>query len=161
MCLANLWILCHSMSMEFLAWPWMELFFGSQAINTVYPPPWLNLLTIWFLMDHFQHEHPEMTSSWAPCDMASFGASICAKQYEADSFLDRGGFWFRQGFCQPHSTTSTIPWLQVCAFQFTETKPDWRWLFVYSIFVGQVDQSFTPRSWQKLILNHHLNQVAT
>ncbi|WP_314388722.1 M3 family oligoendopeptidase [uncultured Abiotrophia sp.] len=115
----------HSMSMEFLAWPWMELFFGSQTLKYKFThlSGGLIFLPYGVLVDHFQHEvyeHPEMTpaerrATWRRLERQY----VPWKEYEADSFLDRGGFWFRQGhiFASPfYYIDYTLA--QVCAFQF-------------------------------------------
>ena len=115
----------HSMSMEFLAWPWMELFFGSQTLKYKFThlSGGLIFLPYGVLVDHFQHEvyeHPEMTpaerrATWRRLERQY----VPWKEYEADSFLDRGGFWFRQShiFASPfYYIDYTLA--QVCAFQF-------------------------------------------
>ncbi|MCH5324239.1 MAG: M3 family oligoendopeptidase [Eubacterium sp.] len=56
----------HSMSMEFIAWPWAEGFFGSDAKKFRYShlSSALTFIPYGTMVDHFQHEvyeHPEMT----------------------------------------------------------------------------------------------------
>ena len=56
----------HSMSMEFMAWPWEEEFFGSDARKFRYShlASALTFIPYGTMVDHFQHEvydHPEMT----------------------------------------------------------------------------------------------------
>ncbi len=56
----------HSMSMEFMAWPWEEEFFGSDARKFRYShlAGALTFIPYGTMVDHFQHEvyaHPEMT----------------------------------------------------------------------------------------------------
>ncbi len=56
----------HSMSMEFLAWPWEEGFFGDQTRKFYYShlSNALTFIPYGTMVDHFQHEvyaHPEMT----------------------------------------------------------------------------------------------------
>ncbi len=56
----------HSMSMEFMAWPWEEDFFGSDARKFRYShlAGALTFIPYGTMVDHFQHEvydHPEMT----------------------------------------------------------------------------------------------------
>lgn len=56
----------HSMSMEFLAWPWEEGFFGDQTKKFYYShlSGALTFIPYGTMVDHFQHEvyaHPEMT----------------------------------------------------------------------------------------------------
>ncbi len=56
----------HSMSMEFMAWPWEEDFFGSDARKFRYShlAGALTFIPYGTMVDHFQHEvydHPDMT----------------------------------------------------------------------------------------------------
>jgi len=56
----------HSMSMEFLAWPWSEDFFGkdTQKFHFSHLASALTFIPYGTMVDHFQHEvflHPEMT----------------------------------------------------------------------------------------------------
>ena len=56
----------HSMSMEFMAWPWAEDFFGPEARKFRYShlAGALTFIPYGTLVDHFQHEvyaHPDMT----------------------------------------------------------------------------------------------------
>jgi len=56
----------HSMSMEFMAWPWAEGFFGEDARKFRYShlAGALTFIPYGTMVDHFQHEvyaHPEMT----------------------------------------------------------------------------------------------------
>ena len=56
----------HSMSMEFLAWPWAEGFFGPDTRKYLYShlAGALTFIPYGTLVDHFQHEvyaHPDMT----------------------------------------------------------------------------------------------------
>ena len=56
----------HSMSMEFLAWPWAEGFFGPDTRKFLYShlSGALTFIPYGTMVDHFQHEvyaHPEMT----------------------------------------------------------------------------------------------------
>ena len=56
----------HSMSMEFMAWPWSELFFGQDTRKFHYShlSSALTFIPYGTMVDHFQHivyEHPELT----------------------------------------------------------------------------------------------------
>ena len=56
----------HSMSMEFMAWPWAEEFFGDDARKYRYAhlAGAITFIPYGTMVDHFQHEvyeHPEMT----------------------------------------------------------------------------------------------------
>ncbi|HBF38363.1 MAG TPA: M3 family oligoendopeptidase [Firmicutes bacterium] len=115
----------HSMSMEFLAWPWMGLFFGASETKYKFAHLSGALLFIPYgvTVDEFQHwvyENPEAT----PAERKRVWRSIETKylpyrDYEDDDLLNRGGYWFRQGhiFNNPfYYIDYTLA--QVCAFQF-------------------------------------------
>lgn len=115
----------HSMSMEFITWPWMNLFFGDHADKYRYHHLTSGILFLPYgvLVDEFQHEvyaNPMMT----PQDRRQLWARLEKqylphRDYEDDAFLKSGGFWFRQGhiFSNPfYYIDYTLA--QVCAFQF-------------------------------------------
>ena len=114
----------HSMSMEFLTWPWMELFFGKNADKFRYSALKSAILFLPYgvTIDHFQHfvyENPEAT----PEERRKKYHEI-EKMYQPDldydnEFLDKGTYWFRQGhvFNDPfYYIDYTLA--QVCAFQY-------------------------------------------
>ncbi|MBF4693877.1 M3 family oligoendopeptidase [Fusibacter ferrireducens] len=115
----------HSMSMEFLTWPWMESFFKEDTAKYHFNHLSEALLFIPYgvLVDEFQHyvyENPEVS----PAERKSKWAELETKYlphttYEDNDFLKRGGYWFRQGhiFMDPfYYIDYTLA--QVCAFQF-------------------------------------------
>lgn len=117
----------HSMAMEFFAYPWMEGFFGQQTAKYKYSHLFgtLSFLPYGVLVDHFQHEvyeNPEMTpaqrrATWRKLEKMY----VPWKDYDGNSFLEDGGFWFRQGhiFGAPfYYIDYTLA--QVCALQFWE-----------------------------------------
>jgi len=118
----------HSMSMEFFAYPWMKLFFGEDETKYKFGHLSGALLFIPYgvLVDEFQqwvYENPEVS----PEDRKRMWRNIERKylphrDYEGNGFLERGGYWFRQG----HIFTDPLYYIdytlaQVCAFQY------WRW----------------------------------
>jgi len=115
----------HSMSMEFITWPFMDKFFGDQADKYRYHHLTEALLFIPYgtLVDAFQHEvyaNPDLTpserrSKWRDLERTY----LPHRDYEEDAFLEGGGYWFRQG----HIFTDPFYYIdytlaQVCAFQF-------------------------------------------
>ncbi|WP_026478506.1 M3 family oligoendopeptidase [Alkaliphilus transvaalensis] len=115
----------HSMSMEFFAWPWMNLFFEEDEAKYKFTHLSSALLFIPYgvTVDEFQHwvyENPEAT----PTERKQAWRRIEEKylphrDYEDNDFLNRGGFWFRQGhvFGSPfYYIDYTLA--QVCAMQF-------------------------------------------
>ncbi|MDR3191410.1 MAG: M3 family oligoendopeptidase [Lactobacillaceae bacterium] len=115
-----------SMSMEFIAWPWMEQFFGDATAKYKYAHLLhaLQFLPYGVLVDHFQqvvYENPTMTpakrkATWRELEQMY----LPHKQYGEDApLLERGGFWYRQGhiFDVPfYYIDYTLA--QVVAFQF-------------------------------------------
>ncbi len=115
----------HSMSMEFITWPWMELFFEEDTDKFLYLhlTRALRFLPYGVTVDEFQHwvyEHPEAT----PEERKSVWSDIERKynpqiNYDENDFLKRGGFWFHQGhiFKRPFYYIDYCL-AQVCALQF-------------------------------------------
>lgn len=117
----------HSMSMEFLAWPWMDLFFGDKVQKYKYShlANAITFLPYGVLVDHFQHEvyeNPSMTPSERRLRWRELEKIYNPwKNYADNEFYDEGGLWFRQG----HIFSSPFYYIdytlaQVCAFQFWE-----------------------------------------
>jgi M3 family oligoendopeptidase len=115
----------HSMSMEFLAWPWVDQFFVEDTPKYKFNhlAGALSFLPYGVTVDEFQHgvyENPDMT----PDERKALWRSIEKKylpfkDYDDDKFLDKGTYWFRQGhiFGAPfYYIDYTLA--QVCAFQF-------------------------------------------
>lgn len=92
-----------SMSMEFMAYPWMKLFFEEQTPKYKFShlAGTMTFLPYGVLVDHFQYEvytHPEMTpeerkSTWRRLEQEYQPY----KDYSADPDLERGTWWYRQG----------------------------------------------------------------
>ncbi len=115
----------HSMSMEFMTWPWMDLFFKEQTEKYKFShlSGALLFLPYGVLVDHFQHEvyeNPKMTpaerkATWRRLEKMY----LPSKDYSESEALDRGIFWYRQGhiFASPfYYIDYTLA--QVCALQF-------------------------------------------
>lgn len=115
----------HSMSMEFLTWPWMEIFFGKEQSKYKFSQLNEALLFIPYgvTVDEFQHwvyEHPNVTpaerkAAWRRIEKKY----LPDKDYDSNGFLDKGGFWFRQGhiFSDPFYYID-YALAQICAFEF-------------------------------------------
>ncbi len=115
----------HSMSMEFLTWPWMNLFFkeDTEKYKFAHLSEALLFIPYGVTVDEFQHfvyENPDAT----PKDRKAMWREIEKKylphrDYEDNDYLERGGFWYQQGhiFGSPfYYIDYTLA--QVCAFQF-------------------------------------------
>lgn len=115
----------HSMSMEFLAWPWMEKFFGdtAQKYRFSHISDAIKFLPYGVLVDHFQHEvyaKPEMTpqqrkETWRKLEKMY----LPHQDYTGNEFLNNGAYWFQQG----HIFSSPFYYIdytlaQICALQF-------------------------------------------
>jgi M3 family oligoendopeptidase len=115
----------HSMSMEQLTYPWMELFFAEDTAKYKFVHLSSNILFLPYgvAVDEFQHrvyENPEMT----PEERKQTWLAIDKKyrpwmDYDGVDYLERGGFWQRQA----HIFRSPFYYIdyclaQVCAFQF-------------------------------------------
>ena len=115
----------HSMSMEFIAWPWMEDFFQDETNKYKFNhlASALQFLPYGVLVDHFQQE-VYSNPNWTPAERKACWREL-EKQYcperNYDLFpeLEKGIYWFRQG----HIFNSPFYYIdytlaQVCAFQF-------------------------------------------
>ncbi|MFW5864950.1 MAG: M3 family metallopeptidase, partial [Candidatus Izemoplasmataceae bacterium] len=115
----------HSMSMEFFAWPWIDLFFKDDTpkYKFTHLSGALTFIPYGVAVDEFQHEiykNPTMSkderkTTWRQIEKKY----LPYKVYDDDDFMERGGFWFRQGhiFSVPfYYIDYTLA--QVCAFQY-------------------------------------------
>lgn len=115
----------HSMSMEFLAWPWMDGFFleDTTKYKFTHLTSSISFLPYGAAVDEFQHgvyENPELSPNgrktlWRDIEKKY----LPFKDYDDDAFLEKGTFWFRQGhiFSVPfYYIDYTLA--QVVAFQY-------------------------------------------
>ena len=115
----------HSMSMEYLTWPWMDRFFKKDTAKFKYAhlADALKFLPYGVSVDHFQHEvyaHPE----YSPKDRKDAWRRLEKmytphKDYSENAFYDQGTFWFTQShiFANPfYYIDYTLA--GVCALQF-------------------------------------------
>ncbi len=115
----------HSMSMEFFAWPWVPLFFKEDAQKYYFShlAGAISFLPYGALVDEFQHEiyeNPGMSkderkATWRRLEKQY----IPSRDYDDDTFMEKGTYWFRQG----HIFQSPFYYIdytlaQVCAFQY-------------------------------------------
>ena len=115
----------HSMSMEFITWPWMNLFFEEDVDKYKYShlSGAINFIPYGVTVDEFQHfvyENPEATpeerkTKWREIEKKY----LPFRDYEDNDLYNRGGYWFKQG----HIFSSPFYYIdytlaQVCAFQF-------------------------------------------
>ena len=115
----------HSMSMEFLTWPWMNCFFKDQTDKFKYSHLKGSVIFIPYgvSVDEFQHwvyDNPEAT----PAERKQAWLDIEKKylpyiDYDNSEFLEKGGRWQQQR----HIYMSPFYYIdyclaQICAFQF-------------------------------------------
>ncbi|NEW06571.1 M3 family oligoendopeptidase [Paenibacillus sp. SYP-B3998] len=143
----------HSMSMEFLAWPWMELFFKEDTDKYKFNHLSDSLLFIPYgvAVDEFQHrvyEQPELT----PTERKQVWREIERKylphrEYEDNAYLENGGFWQQQS----HIFKSPFYYIdytlaQICAFQFwkrSNEAPEQAWQDYLKLCKEGGSKSFT------------------
>ncbi len=121
----------HSMSMEYFAWPWMDLFFEEDADKYKFSHicSMLTFLPYGAAVDEFQHAvyaKPEMT----PAERKATWKTIEQKylphrNYDGIDYLERGGFWQRQ----THIYGGPFYYIdytlaQICALQFWAKAQD-------------------------------------
>lgn len=115
----------HSMSMEFITWPWMKLFFedATDKFKFFHLADSLMFIPYGVTVDEFQHViygNPSMTpderkKAWRDIEKKY----MPYKDYDDNGFLDKGTFWFKQGhiFDDPfYYIDYTLA--QICAYQF-------------------------------------------
>ena len=115
----------HSMSMEFLAWPWIDQFFLEDTAKYKFShlAGSISFLPYGVLVDEFQHgiyENPELTPNERKALWRKLEKKYMPyKDYGDDKFMEKGTYWFRQGhiFGDPfYYIDYTLA--QVCAFQY-------------------------------------------
>ncbi len=115
----------HSMSMEFLTWPWMNLFFGDDTEKFKFSHLSKSLLFIPYgvAVDEFQHyiyknasDTPEQRrAKWREIEKKY----LPCRTYDNSQYLEDGGFWQKQAhiYMMPfYYIDYTLA--QICAFQF-------------------------------------------
>lgn len=117
----------HSMGMEFLAWPWLELFYRDESERAKLVHAWsaLNFIAYGVSIDEFQHvvyERPELSAEerrkiWRQIER-KYMPEI---DYDGNAYLENGGFWQQQ----MHVYESPFYYIdyviaQFCAIQFLQ-----------------------------------------
>jgi M3 family oligoendopeptidase len=143
----------HSMSMEFIAWPWMELFFQADAEKYRFNHLAESLLFIPYgvAVDEFQHavyENPALTPAerkqkWREIERSYLPYRI----YDDQEYLERGGYWHQQA----HIFKSPFYYIdytlaQICALQFwkrSRENPAMAWDYYLNLCRQGGSKSFT------------------
>ena len=94
----------HSMSMEFITWPWMELFFQDEVDKYKFShlSGAVTFIPYGVTVDEFQHYVYQKSHSNTTDERKAKWRDIEKKylpfrDYAGNDFLDKGGYWFRQG----------------------------------------------------------------
>ena len=115
----------HSMSMEFITYPWMELFFkeDTDKYKFAHLCSAIKFLPYGVIVDEFQHiiyGNPNMTKNerkkvWRDLEKKY----LPHRDYEDNEILEKGCWWFKQGhiFKDPFYYIDYVL-AQICAFQF-------------------------------------------
>ena len=115
----------HSMSMEFLTWDWMHLFFKEDTDKFLFKhiAGSLAFLPYGALVDHFQHwvyENPNVSAKERKLQWLKLENIYQPdKNYDNLDFLKNGGFWQKQAHIYEmpfYYIDYTLA--QICAFQF-------------------------------------------
>ncbi len=115
----------HSMSMEFLTWPWMQLFFEEDTEKFMFShlSGALLFLPYGVAVDEFQHwiyENPtaspqERRDAWRKLEKKY----LPHRNYEGNEHLQSGGWWHKQSHIYQNPFYYIDYTLaQICAFQF-------------------------------------------
>lgn len=115
----------HSMSMEFITWPWMDLFFkeDTDKYKFTHLSSSIKFIPYGVIVDEFQHyiyKNPNVDKSkrkeiWRFLEKKY----LPHRKYGDNSFLERGCWWFKQGhiFKNPFYYIDYVL-AQICALQF-------------------------------------------
>lgn len=115
----------HSMSMEFITWPWMNLFFEEDTDKFLFSHLNRALMFIPYgvTVDEFQHfvySNPDATPAERKLKWREIEKKYLPHiDYSGNEFLERGGYWFMQGhiFKMPFYYIDYCL-AQICALQF-------------------------------------------
>ncbi len=115
----------HSMAMEFLTWPWMNLFFEEDTEKFFFEhlAGAVRFLPYGCAVDEFQHiiyENPQYTPAERNAVWRDMERKYLPHKENGDNaFLEAGGFWQKQShiFGSPFYYIDYVL-AQICAFQF-------------------------------------------
>jgi len=143
----------HSMSMEFLTWPWMERFFQEDTAKYKFAhlAGALTFIPYGVAVDEFQHavyENPKMTPAQRKHTWREIERKYLPyRNYDENEFLEEGGYWQQQRhiYCAPfYYIDYTLA--QICAFQFwkrAQENADAAWADYLTLCREGGSQSFT------------------
>ncbi len=115
----------HSMSMEFITWPWMESFFeeDTDKYKFTHIGSAIKFIPYGIVVDEFQHhiyENPNMSKEERKLTWRNLEKQYLPhKDYDEFEYLEKGTWWFKQGhiFKDPfYYIDYTLA--QICSLQF-------------------------------------------
>ena len=117
----------HSMSMEFITYPWMELFFKEDTLKYKFyhMSSAIKFIPYGVIVDEFQHriyENPTMSKDERKQIFRELEKKYLPhRDYRDIDILEKGCYWFKQGhiFKNPFYYIDYVL-AQVCAFQFLQ-----------------------------------------
>ena len=117
----------HSMTMELLTWPWMKLFFkkDEEKFKRTHMSIIVRLIPYCMIVDEFQHiiyKNTELSVRERKDEWRRLEKIYTPwKDYDGVDFLERGGWWFKQGhiFKNPFYYID-YALAEVCALQMWE-----------------------------------------
>jgi len=141
----------HSMSMEFFSWPWMKDFFNNKnKFKLIHLVKSALFIPYGILVDEFQHwvyKNPKANPQqrklmWREIEKRYLPHT----DYEKNSFLEKGAFWFRQLhlFELPFYYIDYVI-AQFCAFQYLfKSKKDFSkaWKEYINLINSAIDRGF-------------------
>ena len=115
----------HSMSMEFITYPWMELFFKEDTLKYKFyhMSSAIKFIPYGVIVDEFQHriyENPDMSPDERKQVFRDLEKKYLPhRDYRDIDILEKGCYWFKQGhiFKNPFYYIDYVL-AQLCAFQF-------------------------------------------
>lgn len=123
----------HSMSMEFITYPWMDIFFkeDTNKYKFLHLTSAIKFLPYGIVVDEFQHivyDNPNMSKDerkkvWRNLEKKY----LPHRDYEGNKILEKGCWFFKQGhiFKDPFYYIDYVL-AQICAFQFLKKMEDER-----------------------------------
>lgn len=115
----------HSMTMELLTWPWMNLFFKEERekFKRTHMATIVRLIPYCMIVDEFQHivyKNPKLSPEERNSEWRRLEKIYTPwKDYDGNEFLEKGCWWFKQGhiFKNPFYYID-YALAEVCALQF-------------------------------------------
>lgn len=166
----------HSMSMEFITYPWMELFFKEDTLKYKFyhMSSAIKFIPYGVIVDEFQHriyENPTMSKDERKQIFRELEKKYLPhRDYRDIDILEKGCYWFKQGhiFKNPFYYIDYVL-AQVCAFQFLQKSNEnfeqaWQDYinickvggtksFLEIVNIGSLDSPFEDKTIKNIVKN--------